>query len=39
VVKNAGALFPYISIFMLCAGLLLHLAITFYPGTRPVKQG
>jgi hypothetical protein len=31
VVKNAGVLFPYIAIGMLCAGLLLHLVIVFTP--------
>jgi len=29
VVKNTGALFPYIAIATLCAGLLLHLGIMF----------
>ncbi|HEU5047800.1 MAG TPA: cytochrome c biogenesis protein ResB [Rickettsiales bacterium] len=29
VVKNSGAIFPYIAITAICIGLLLHLAITF----------
>lgn len=31
VVKNAGVWFPYIAISMLCAGLLLHIAIMLRP--------
>jgi len=34
VVKNTGALFPYIAIATLCGGLLLHLGIMFLPRTK-----
>ncbi len=34
VVNNAGAWFPYIAISMLCAGLLLHIVVTFIEKAR-----
>jgi hypothetical protein len=34
VVKNTGALFPYIALTALCAGLLLHLGIMFLPKSK-----